>query len=102
MAKFNVWRLSTVEQEKLFNKFYRAVAALRSTSEVRNFFTDLLEMHELAMFSRRIIAAQMLSEDRTYDEIGRDLGMGADTIARVHSWLQRGSGYKTVINRTKK
>ena len=82
---------------------YTAVSSLNSREEVKKFLRDLLTESERIMMGRRIIIAQRLLEDKSYLEIKRELGVGMDTIIRVHRWLEDDiDGYEKVVKKLEK
>jgi len=63
----------------------------------------LLTESERIMIGRRIIIAQRLLEDKSYVEIKQELGVGVDTIMRVHKWLEdENYGYEETIKKLEK
>lgn len=103
MARINFLSLSPGEQEKILDRFFTAVSLLDSVEEARDFFLEVSNPNETAMFSRRLLIAERLLAGRTYEEIRRELGVGRDTIARVKGCLEIGrGGYKKVIEKLKK
>ena len=89
----------TPESRELF----KAILALKTLSEAKKFFRDLLTEKEIIEFSQRWKVARMLIEKVPYEKIAEETGMSSRTIARVQSWLQDGmGGYKLMIKRLKK
>lgn len=81
---------------------FHAILALSSAEECYAFFDDICTIHELQALSQRMDVAMMLTEGKTYIEIGEKTGASTATISRVNRSLQYGSdGYKTVIERLK-
>ena len=77
-----------------------AVLSLKSAEEARNFLRDLMTKSEIIEFSKRLKAAQMLTDKISYIEIEKATGLSSTTVARVSKWLNNGkSGYKNVIAR---
>lgn len=88
---------------RYLDTLYTAVSSLKSREEVKNFLRDLLTESERVMLGRRIIIAQMLLEENTYLEIKRELGVGIDTITRVHKWLEDDiDGYEKTVKKLEK
>lgn len=82
------------------DKLFHAVLALNSLEDCYAFFDDICTIHELQALSQRMNVALMLTEGKTYIEIGDKTGASTATISRVNRSLQYGSdGYKTVIER---
>lgn len=78
----------------------RALLALRTQDEMRRFLRDLLTEAEIAEFSKRFMAAEMLTKKEPYSAIERATGLSSTTVARVSKWLKgRQGGYRKVIGR---
>lgn len=101
MSKYNIRKLQLKHRKVVLNEFYKAVATLKNLKEAEKFFTDLLDLTEIAMLSRRLIAAEKLYQGKTFDEIAKELKMGKDTIAKVSHWFHEGQGYKLIVARLK-
>lgn len=100
-VRFN--ELSDFEKTKYLGEFYSMVSLLRSRDEVKIFFKDLLTLSEVVMVSRRIQAAKLLLEGKTYEEISQKLKMSTVTVNQVEKWLNNGfGGYKEIIRRYNK
>lgn len=96
-------KLDNKERMKYLDMLYTAISSLKSRDEVKSFLRDLLTESERIMIGRRIIIAQRLLEDKSYAEIKQELGVGVDTIMRVHKWLEdENYGYEDTINKLEK
>lgn len=88
---------------KYLDVLYTAMSGLKSREEIKSFLRDLLTESERVMIGRRIIIAQRLLEEKSYDEIVRELRVGKDTIMRVHRWLEdETEGYEKAIKQLEK
>jgi TrpR-related protein YerC/YecD len=84
------------------NSLFRAILALESIEEARNFFRDLLTEQEIIEFGQRWKVARLLAKDVSYTQIEKETGMSSKTIARIQKWLKDGmGGYLTMINKLK-
>ena len=96
--KVEIRKLSKEERIKYLDALYTTVATLKSRDEVKLFLRDLLTESERIMVGRRILIAQKLLADKSYDEIAGEMRVGMDTITRVHRWLEdEASGYEKAI-----
>ncbi|MCK4553966.1 hypothetical protein KAU19_03310 [Candidatus Parcubacteria bacterium] len=102
MPRYNLRKLTPKTREVLFNEYCKAVLKLKNIREVRNFFNDLFSFTEFGMLARRLLAAKMLMDGCTYEEISKKLKMGADTIEKINRNLNFGKGYKLVLDRLSK
>ena len=77
-----------------------AILSLKSKDEAERFLRDLLTMQEIDEFSKRLLAAGMLSQDAQYNAIIEKTGLSSTTIARISKWLNGPlGGYRLVINK---
>lgn len=102
MAKFsNPSKLPKRKRQNLMLYFCRALTSLKKPEEAARFLTDLLSPQEAEMLAKRLKIAQLLTEEKTYEEIRSKLRTSFATIARVHTWLTlSGEGFRLAINRT--
>ncbi|HXK40773.1 MAG TPA: YerC/YecD family TrpR-related protein [Candidatus Paceibacterota bacterium] len=96
-------KLKGSDRMRYLDTLYTAISSLGSREEVKNFLRDLLTESERVMMGRRIIIAQRLLEEKSYLEIKRELGVGIDTITRVHRWLEDDiDGYEKTVKKLEK
>ena len=94
MAKRNI----TDEKNFLFE----CILSLETVEECYDFFEDLCTTREVEEMSRRIKAAQMLTENKVYTEVVGATKLSTATISRVNRCLKEGSdGYARVLDRAK-
>ncbi len=88
---------------RYLDALYTSVSLIKGREEVKNFLRDLLTESERIMLGRRIIIAQKLLKEESYEQIARDLHVGTDTINRVHRWLaDEVNGYEQVVKKLEK
>ena len=86
--------LQTPEIQALF----RAIALLETSGECETFFEDICTVKELQAMAQRFRVAQMLRENKNYQQIQADTGASSATISRVNKCLLYGSGgYATAL-----
>lgn len=102
MSRYNLQKLTPKTRDILFNEYCKAVLKLKSVNEVRDFFNDLFSFTEFGMLARRLLAAKMLMDRHTYEEINKRLKMGMDTIEKINKNLNFGKGYRMVLKRLNK
>ena len=89
-------RIKTQRSEDM----YRAILALESVEECKQFFDDLCSITELQAMEQRFQVAVLLFEGRSYNEILERTGASSATISRVNRSLQYGAdGYEVVFQR---
>ena len=80
--------LSEKERIATLDALYTAAGAVRGRSAMKLFLRDLLTESERVMLGRRILISQLLEKGRRYEDISKMLGVGYDTISRIHHWLR--------------
>jgi TrpR-related protein YerC/YecD len=84
------------------DRLFRAVLALRTPEECRQFFEDLCTVQELRDMSQRLEVAALLDSGMKYGDVSGAAGVSTATISRVNRCLQYGSGgYRLILEREK-
>ena len=96
--KVRARHLSKEDKIKTLDALYTAAGTVRGRNAMKLFLRDLLTESERIMMGRRILIARRLLTKATYEDISADLGVGHDTIRRVHRWLEdQFPGYERAI-----
>ena len=75
--------LSPQEEQGAETELYRAVLALGSTEECRNFFNDLCTPAELQAMKDRWFVVELLDKGKTYRDIHDLTGVSITTIENI-------------------
>ena len=79
---------------------YRGILSLQTREECYAFFEDICTIKELQAMAQRFRVAQMLRENKNYQQIQADTGASSAAISRVNKCLLYGSGgYATALER---
>ena len=79
---------------------YRGILSLQTREECYAFFEDICTIKELQAMAQRFRVAQMLRDNKNYQQIQADTGASSATISRVNKCLLYGSGgYATALDR---
>ena len=88
------------QQSRAENALFRAVIALETVDECRNFFRDLCTPAELQALVDRWQVVELLEQGLPYRQIHDITGVSVTTIGRVARFLVDGfDGYATVLER---
>ncbi len=87
MAKVKTHLIGKKERYKIVGEFFEIVSNLKNKDDVVGFFIGLLSSSEALMLARRIQVAEMLLEEKSYEEIRKKLKVSFQTIAKVYQWL---------------
>ncbi|MFH1973877.1 MAG: YerC/YecD family TrpR-related protein [Patescibacteria group bacterium] len=87
-------------KSKRNQRLIQAILALKTENEAGRFLRDLMTEKEIKEFTKRLKAAEMLTDKVPYSTIEKETGLSSTTVARVAKWLNgKGGGYKIVINK---
>ena len=79
---------------------YEGLLSLQTVEECNRFFEDICTITEVIEMSKRLTAAKMLADNKTYTDIIEKTGLSTATISRVNRCIKYGSdGYTTVLAR---
>ncbi len=91
--------IHTPESQRLFE----AILKLETREECERFFEDVLTIKELEAISQRLHVAEMLRDEKSYQEICAATGASTATISRVNRCLQVGNGgYRILLEKLNK
>lgn len=103
MSKIKIKDLSRGEIDENIKEFMSVAFQLEKRDEVIDFFVGLFSLSETVMFGRRIAVAKMLINNKSYDQIINELGVGRDLISKTEKWLNyRDQKYKKILVRCMK
>lgn len=90
MAKVKVHLIDRKEKAEAIGNLFEKFSKLNSKEDVLNFLAGLLSSSEVLMIARRIRIAEKILEEKTYEEICKELKVGAQNISRIDNWLHSG------------
>ena len=81
-------------------ELYEAILKLKTIDECRAFLEDICTISEIYAMAQRLEVAQMLDENKAYNEISEATRASSTTISRVSRCLNYGKGgYRIVLDR---
>lgn len=85
---------------KAMQDLFKAIAALKNSTECKKFLRDLCTFSELSAMSERWQVARAVNKQVPYRRIAKKTGSSTATITRVAYWLHHGTGgYKLILHR---
>ena len=81
---------------------YKALASLKTESEVKIFLEDLCTISEITAMAARLTAAKMLSDGQTYEQVIAQTNISSATLSRVSKCVKYGNGYALVLKKKNK
>lgn len=86
----------------MLKELYDEILKLETEEECEAFFSDLCTMKELQSMGQRLLAAKMLLDGKTYNEVIEETDISSATLARVSKCVRYGDGgYANVIKKEK-
>ena len=88
--------------QPILKELYDEILKLETEEECEAFFSDLCTMKELQSMGQRLLAAKMLLDGKTYNEVIEETDISSATLARVSKCVRYGDGgYANVIKKEK-
>ena len=88
--------------QPMLKELYDEILKLETEEECEAFFSDLCTMKELQSMGQRLLAAKMLLDGKTYNEVLEETDISSATLARVSKCVRYGDGgYANVIKKEK-
>lgn len=78
---------------------YKAILKLKTEEDCYDFFDDLCTPKEIEQMSERFLAANLLLQGETYENVIKKTNISSATLSRVSKCTKNGKGYKTIIER---
>ena len=83
---------------ELVGDLFDVIYGLKTKSNIIDFLVGLLTPSESLMLARRIQIAKHLIEEKTYDEIRKDMGVSYNTVNGVEQWMNAREGaYRKIL-----
>ena len=83
--------------ESHLEELYKSILSLKSIEDCKEFFEDLCTYKEVEQMAQRIIAAKLLMQGKTYEEIIKETDISSATLSRVSRCVKYGKGYKKIV-----
>ena len=88
--------------QPMLKELYDEILKLETEEECEAFFSDLCTLKELQSMGQRLLAAKMLLDGKTYNEVIEETDISSATLARVSKCVRYGDGgYANVIKKEK-
>ncbi len=86
-----------MEKSKEKDLLFETIMNLKTIENCYEFFEDLCTYKEIDAMAQRIVAAKLLMEKKTYEQIISETEISSATLSRVSRCVQYGKGYKSFI-----
>ncbi len=83
--------------EKMVNELFELLASVDSAEDMEILFADLCTNNEIEQMTQRLIAAKLLIQGKTYNQVIEATDISSATLSRVSNAVKYGKGYKKFI-----
>lgn len=88
-----------MEKDKLLENLYEVISLSDDPKELRALFEDLCTIKELENMASRLYAAELLIEDKTYQEIIEETAISSATLSRISRCVKYSNGYQIFLGK---
>ncbi|MBE6786721.1 MAG: TrpR-related protein YerC/YecD [Ruminococcaceae bacterium] len=78
-------------------ELYNLLASIETPDDLEILMNDLCTDKEIEQMTQRVIAAKLLMEGKTYNQVIEKTDISSATLSRVSRCVQYGQGYKNFI-----
>jgi len=82
---------------KMMNELFELLASVNTAEDMELLFADLCTNNEIEQMTQRLIAAKLLLQGKTYNQVIEATDISSATLSRVSSCVKYGKGYKKFI-----
>lgn len=79
------------------DELYEIILKLKTVDDCKALFNDLCTYKEIDSMAQRIVAAKLLLNNETYEEIIKQTNISSATLSRVSKCVKYGDGYKKFL-----
>lgn len=83
--------------QEMRKELYKLLASIETPEDFEILMNDLCTDKEVEQMAQRIIAARLLMEGKTYNQVIEKTDISSATLSRVSRCVQYGQGYKKFI-----
>lgn len=88
-----------MDNEILLNELYEILLKLENKQDCQMLLEDLCTYNEIEQMAKRIKAAKMLRDGKTYSQVIAQTQISSATLSRISRCLRHGSGgYNKFLN----
>ena len=85
------------KDESMTNELFELIASINSAEDCKALFSDLCTIKEIEQMAQRVIAAKLLIEGKTYNQVIEETDISSATLSRVSRCVQHGDGYSRFL-----
>ena len=85
--------------DKKIEDLYKLILSLETMEDCYALFEDLCTAKEIEKMAERIVAAKLLMEGKTYNQVIAETDISSATLSRVSRCVQYGKGYSKMLKK---
>lgn len=83
--------------KEMRKELYALLASIETAEDVEILLNDLCTDKEIEQMTQRVVAAKLLMQGKTYNQVIEKTDISSATLSRVSRCVQYGEGYKKFI-----
>ncbi len=83
--------------EKMVNELFELLASIENAADMEVLFDDLCTKNEIEQMTQRLMAAKLLLQGKTYNQVIEATDISSATLSRVSNAVKYGKGYKQFV-----
>lgn len=83
--------------EKMVNELFELLASIENAEDMELLFADLCTKNEIEQMTQRLVAAKLLLQGKTYNQVIEVTDISSATLSRVSNAVKYGKGYKQFV-----
>ena len=83
--------------ENMVNELFKLLVSIERAEDMELLFADLCTKNEIEQMTQRLIAAKLLLQGKTYNQVIEATDISSATLSRVSNAVKYGKGYKQFV-----
>lgn len=83
--------------EKMVSELFELLASIENAEDMELLFADLCTKNEIEQMTQRLVAAKLLLQGKTYNQVIEVTDISSATLSRVSNAVKYGKGYKQFV-----
>lgn len=83
--------------EKMVSELFELLASIEKARDMELLFADLCTKNEIEQMTQRLMAAKLLLQGKTYNQVIEATEISSATLSRVSNAVKYGNGYKQFV-----
>ena len=83
--------------ENMVDGLFELLASIENAKDMELLFADLCTKNEIEQMTQRLMAAKLLLQGKTYNQVIEETDISSATLSRVSNAVKYGNGYKQFI-----